>query len=83
MENYTFKSKGHTYNTKNAIRIMTTTIFDEFFSDVVEVVLWRTEDGLYYFTLEDIVGDGSFIGQPTPMTFATGWARTRLNWPIL
>ena len=60
MENYTFKSNGHTYKTENAIRVMTTTIFDEFFSDVVEVVLWRTEDGLYYFTLEDIVGEGDF-----------------------
>ena len=57
---YTFKENGHTYKTENAIRIMTTTIDDEYFGDVVEVVLWRTEDGLYYFTLEDVVGEGDF-----------------------
>ena len=26
----------------------------------MRVVLWRTVDGLYYFTLEDIVGEGDF-----------------------
>lgn len=55
--NHIFEENGCTYKTENAIRITTTTIDDEYFGEVMGVILWRTEDGLYYFTLEDIVSD--------------------------
>ena len=58
--NYEFNYNGHTYKSENAIRILTTAIGDECFGNVMRVVLWRTVDGLYYFTLEDIVSDGYF-----------------------